>query len=56
MAGTADDIPIGSGTTLAVGEKSETSGLASGDLEIVFGNWAVLCELTDTRYTYIVVP
>ena len=38
-AGIADDIPIGSGTTLAAGEKSETSGLASGDLEIVFGNW-----------------
>ena len=39
VAGSADDIPLGSGTALAVGEKSETSGLASGDLEIVFGNW-----------------
>ena len=39
VAGLADDIPLGSGTTLAVGEKSETSGLASGDFEIVFGNW-----------------
>jgi hypothetical protein len=39
VAGGADDIPLGSGTTLAAGEKSETSGLASGDLEIVFGNW-----------------
>ena len=40
VAGNADDIPLGSGTTLAAGEKSETSGLASGDFEIVFGNWA----------------
>jgi hypothetical protein len=40
VAGMADDIPIGSATALAAGEKSETSGLASGDLEIVFGNWA----------------
>ena len=39
VAGIADDIAIGAGTTLAAGEKSETSGLASGDLEIVFGNW-----------------
>jgi hypothetical protein len=39
LAGDADDILLGSGTTLAAGEKSETSGLASGDLEIVFGNW-----------------
>ena len=37
--GTADDIPLGSGNALAAGEKSETSGLASGDLEVVFGNW-----------------
>jgi hypothetical protein len=37
--GTADDIPLGSANALAVGEKSETSGLASGDFEIVFGNW-----------------
>jgi len=40
VAGGADDLPLGSGTALAAGEKSETSGLASGDLEIVFGNWA----------------
>ena len=40
VAGIADDIPIGSANALAVGEKSETSGLASGDFEIVFGNWA----------------
>ena len=40
LAGSADDIPLGSGTALALGEKSETSGLANGDLEIVFGNWA----------------
>jgi hypothetical protein len=40
LSGNADDRPIGSANALAVGEKSETSGLASGDLEIVFGNWA----------------
>jgi len=40
VAGLADDIPIGSGTTIPVGEKSETSGVASGDFELVFGNWA----------------
>src|SRR5262245_376846 len=40
LAGSADDILIGSSTALAVGEKSETSGVASGDLEIAFDNWA----------------
>lgn len=36
-----NDISLGSCMALAVGEKSETDGLASGDLEIVFGpNWA----------------
>lgn len=35
-----DDISLGSCMALADGEKSETDGLASGDLEIVFGpNW-----------------
>jgi hypothetical protein len=39
VAGSGDDLLIGSAATLATGEKSETSGLAAGDLEIVFGNW-----------------
>jgi hypothetical protein len=58
--GTADDIALGSATALAAGEKSETSGLASGDFEIVFGNWnfsafgQVLFFTFNTNFNYLV--
>jgi hypothetical protein len=38
-AGTADDVLLGGANVLLDGEKSETSGLASGDFELVFANW-----------------
>lgn len=37
--GTANDIPLGNGNAVIVGEKSETNGIANGDFEIRFGNW-----------------
>jgi hypothetical protein len=45
--GNADDRLLGSATAVVNGQKTETNDLTTGDLEIVFGNWAFTADGQD---------
>jgi hypothetical protein len=42
--GNADDRLLGSANAIVNGQKTETNDLASGDLELVFGNWVFTAD------------